>query len=446
MPALANRFRAQASEIFRAGVIAADPRLAVQRHLQTDGERLFLGLRSGNWRHIHLIGFGKAACAMTDAAQEIIPHAWLAERGIVVTNYDNVDLVKNCQVFGAGHPLPDASGLHAAKTVARRLAKAQAGELVLVMVSGGGSALLPYPAESLTLADKIATTQALLACGADIRQINCVRKHLSRLKGGGLARLAAPANLHALILSDVLGDDLSAIASGPTVPDDSTYADAIAILDSFGIGRQIPLAVQSHLQQGAQGLHPETPKSGDPLFIRTSHALIGGNTISVEAALRRAAELGYQTQLYSTQLCGEASAVAEEWALKAKALITEIREPVALIAGGETTVTLQGSGKGGRNQELALAFAISAERIGFCKGWTLLSGGSDGRDGPTDAAGAIVDGGTLTRIRAAGLDPAARLADNDSYPALQAADDLLITGATGTNVADLQILLLHPNE
>lgn len=451
MPAAESRLREHAADIFRAGVAAADPYLAVKRVLKVDSRQLHIGLdqrslRSGEWRRLHLLAFGKAACAMATAAQEIIPAPWLAGKGLAVTNYDNVVAVDHFDVLGAGHPLPDANGLQAAKTIAARLQSTHANELVLVLVSGGGSALLPYPADGISLADKVAATQLLLASGAGINQINCVRKHLSKLKGGGLANMAAPADLHALILSDVLDDDLSAIASGPTVADDTTFADALDILDAFGIRQRVPLVVQNHLQQGAQGLRSETPKSGDAIFKNTGHTLIGSNAISVDAALNAARGLGYQTRLYSKQLCGEARLLAEELARHALALSADITRPTALIAGGESTVTLKGSGKGGRNQEMALAFALAAERCGLNGSWTFLSGGSDGRDGPTDAAGGIVDSGTLQRMRNAALDPKAMLDDNNAYPALEAANDLLICGATGTNVADLQILLLHPHE
>ncbi|MDT4292322.1 DUF4147 domain-containing protein [Methylomonas sp. MO1] len=450
MPTREPSLREHATAIFQAGVAAANPYIAVKHFLNADSELLHIGspqtgYRSGDWRCIHLISFGKAACAMADAAQAIIPESWLAAKGIVVTNYDNIDVVENCQVFGAGHPLPDAAGLHAAKTIANRLSSAQSGELVLVLISGGGSALLPYPVAGINLADKIATTRLLLACGATINQINCVRKHLSQLKGGGLARLAAPADLHALILSDVLDNDLSAIASGPSVPDDTTFGDAVAVLKSFGIWQQIPLSVQKHLDEGVQGLQIETPKSGDPLFQHSSHTLVGSNSTSVDAAANAAADLGYQTQIYSKQLCGEARLVAEQLVQHALSISADIAQPTALVAGGETTVTLKGTGKGGRNQEMALAFALAAEKYGLNNAWTFLSGGTDGRDGPTDAAGGIVDNDSLQRIRDAALDPDAMLNDNNAYPALKAANDLLLSGATGTNVADLQILLLHPN-
>ena len=445
--------RNDALSIFQAGVAAADPYQAVKKCLYANGQQLEILLnlddlsqkRTGKWSKVHLIAFGKAACAMAKAAQEIIPAQLLADFGIAVTNYENVTAIDNVEVIGASHPLPDEAGLNAAKKCAERANKAQKGELVLVLISGGGSALIPYPVDSITLQEKCATTDLLLACGATINQINCVRKHLSQLKGGGLARLAVPADLHAYILSDVSGDDLSAIASGPTVPDPSTFNDAIAVFTAKGIWNKVPAKVQQHLEQGKLGNVPETPKPGDNAFKSVTTTLIGSNAISVNAALKTAQDLGYEAQLYDTHLCGEARHEAEKWAHYAKQLVDNgIDKPLALIAGGETTVTLKGNGQGGRNQEMALAFAIAAKQHGLTGCWTFLSGGTDGRDGPTDAAGGIVDQDTLKRMIQAGIDPVAMLNNNDSYTALKNSHDLLVTGATGTNVADLQVLLIQP--
>jgi glycerate 2-kinase len=446
--------RKDALSIFQAGIAAADPYLAVKKCLLADGRQLEILLsldnkaqkRTGKWSKVNLIAFGKAACAMAKAAQEIIPAHLLADFGIAVTNYENVATVEHVEVIGASHPLPDEAGLHAALKCADRISRAQEGELVLVLVSGGGSALIPCPAGPITLQEKIATTDLLLACGATINQINCVRKHLSRLKGGGLARLAAPADLHAFILSDVLGDDVSAIASGPTVPDDTTYADAIKVFNSKGIWDKVPANVRHHLEQGKLGKIPETPKPGDNVFKNTSHTLIGSNAISVNATLKAAQDMGYETQIYNTHLIGEARNEAEKWVLYAKCLINKgIDKPLALLAGGETTVTLTGNGRGGRNQEMALAFAIAAQQHSLNGSWTFLSGGTDGRDGPTDAAGGLVDQDSIQRMILAGIDPVAMLDNNDSYTALGSSQGLLDTGATGTNVADLQLLLIHPN-
>ncbi len=452
-PTSISAMRNNALRIFQAGIDAADPYQAVKRCLRVDNESIEILLaldgreqkRVGRWSSIHLIAFGKAACAMADAASDIIPARLLTGRGIAVTNYENIRAVDNVDVIGASHPLPDAAGLNAAKRIADQVQHAQQNELVLVLVSGGGSALIPYPVDSITLEEKIATTDLLLACGANINQINGVRKHLSKLKGGGLARMAVPADLHALILSDVLGDDLSTIASGPTVPDDTTYSDAIAVFKSKGLWDQVPAKVRQHLELGAFGSIPETPKPGDPAFTNTSHTLIGSNAISVDAIKKAAQYLGYESKLYSQNLCGIARDEAEKWVIHAQQLIAGgLNQPLALVAGGETTVILRGNGRGGRNQEMALAFALAAEKHGLNGNWTFLSGGTDGRDGPTDAAGGMVDPDTIKRMTAAGINPRERLENNDANAALSCSQDLLNTGATGTNVADLQILLIHP--
>jgi hydroxypyruvate reductase len=293
------------------------------------------------------------------------------------------------------------------------------------------------------LADKIAATNLLLASGADIGEMNTVRKHLSRLKGGGLARLAARADLHALILSDVLGDDLSTIASGPTVPDPTTFADAKAVLERRGVWQKLPATVRDHIERGVSEQLQETPKPGDPVFERTGSTLIGSNAVSLQAMRKAAEDAAFRVIIHDDCLRGEAREAAQGFVHAALAAAAAGGpRPLALMAGGETTVTLRGSGRGGRNQEMALAFALAAEKEGLSGNWAFLSGGTDGRDGPTDAAGGVVDPGTLARIRDGGADPAALLADNDSYRALSAADDLLRTGATGTNVADLQVLLI----
>lgn len=443
--------RSDAFTIFSAGIAAADPYLAVKKCLSVDKDHLAIrlniddpgNLRLGKWPKLHLIAFGKAACAMAKAAEEVIPESLWASKGLVVTNYENVAALEHAEVFGAGHPLPDAAGLKAARLIAEKAGRARAGELVLTLVSGGGSALIPCPVESVSLTDKGTVTGLLLASGATINEINCVRKHLSQLKGGGLAKLAAPADLHALILSDVLGDDLSSIASGPTVPDPSTFEEAIRILRDRDIWEQAPDTVRSYLLNGQLGQVPETPKPNDPVFQNTGHTLIGSNAISLRAAVQTARQIGYQTFIYSDHLCGIARDAAEQW-VKSIAARGQIQRPTAYLAGGETTVRLTGNGLGGRNQEMALAFALAAEKAGLDADWVFLSGGTDGRDGPTDAAGGQADSFTLARMRAQGIEPAALLDNNDSYHALQAAGDLLFTGATGTNVADLQILLIRP--
>lgn len=441
--------RKSAVEIFQAGVNAADPYQAVKRCLSAENSQLqillddFGATRTGQWPKIHLIAFGKAACPMLKAALSSIP-PHLTGYAIAVTNYENVANVERANVIGAGHPLPDDAGFNAAKECAEIAENAKEGELVLVLVSGGGSALIPYPVESVSLPDKIHVTQLLLASGATINQINCVRKHLSQLKGGGLARMIAPADYHALILSDVLGDDLSTIASGPTVPDETTFVDAVEVLQSKNIWDKAPQSVRQYFEQGRLGKVQETPKPNAPCFKQGSHSLVGSNKISVKAIFQTALKQGFAPSTYSDNLCGEAQDAAEKLVLFAKNFKHESKVPIAILAGGETTVTLKGSGLGGRNQEMALAFAIHAEQHNLPGNWVFLSGGTDGRDGPTDAAGGIVDSTTIRRLVSVGVNPSDKLANNDSYSALKSSQDLLMTGATGTNVADLQILLIKP--
>ena len=452
-----DELRELAQDIFMAGVEAADPAAAVKRALKVEGHRFEIlispgvpdsELRSDSWTAIRPIAIGKAAIAMGRAAAALLPERLFRGGGLIVTNHENAasgEEVPGFDVIGAGHPLPDESGLHAGQRVMEIARQAGEGELLLVLVSGGGSALLPAPAPPITLAEKIATTDLLLASGADIVQMNCVRKHLSALKGGGLARQAAPASLHALILSDVIGDDLSAIASGPTVPDATSFAEAIAILEQGGVWDRAPESVRRHLEAGRDGIIEETPKPGDAIFERTGATLIGSNGMSLAATEKRAQDLGFETRIVSRALCGEARAAAGRLLDEIPAASAAPGRPLALLAGGETTVTLRGDGRGGRNQELALAFALGAAERGLKGRWTFLSGGTDGRDGPTDAAGGLVDPGSVARITAAGGDPDALLANNDSYRALSLSEDLLQPGATGTNVADLQVLLFQPD-
>ncbi len=452
-PTLIVELRADAVSIFLAGIHAANPFQAVAGCLLAGPHHLEISLnpeqpdlkRIGRWSSIITLAFGKAACAMADAVQSIIPEHFRADPGIVVTNYENVRAVPNFDVYGAGHPFPDHAGEEAAHHIQQRLSATRPGTLVLVLVSGGGSALLPSPIPPITLAEKVATTDLLLASGASIEQINCIRKHLSVLKGGGLSKLAAPADVHSLILSDVLSNDVSAIASGPTVPDPSTFAEALAILQTKRIWDKLPETVQQHLLAGYQGRITETPKPNDSLFKHTSYTLIGSNRQSLNAIKQAAKMLHYQTIRYHYPLLGEARLKATKLVNYIAQLIqTGINQPTAIVSGGETTVTLNGNGKGGRNQEFALAFALAAEQqLPPC--WVLLSGGTDGRDGPTDAAGGLVDPSSMDRLRQLGRDPQLLLDNNDAYHALKPINDLLITGPTCTNVADLLIVLLHPS-
>jgi glycerate-2-kinase len=308
-------------------------------------------------------------------------------------------------------------------------------------LTGGASALLVAPAEGISLEDKIRTTELLLRSGADIRELNAVRKHLSRVKGGHLAEKMAPASILALVISDVIGDDLSSIGSGPAVADPTTFSECRRIASRYGLAERLPASVRRRLEEGAAGIHPETPKPGDPSLALVRHVILASNRLSLEAARVRAEELGFETRVFRSDMVGNVHEVASQLSAKLVEISRGSTRPTALVAGGELTLTVKGAGLGGRNQEFAL---VSARDLEGASGVVLLSAGTDGTDGPTDAAGAFADGTTWERARRAGLDPRSMLADNDSYPLFERLGDLLKTGPTGTNVNDLVIALFHP--
>ena len=444
------QMRGHARTMFADAVAAADPRAAVVRTLhkqpnssqiQSTAKPQSFQLQEFSRRKVRVVAFGKAAITMTEGALECVPEDLLIEAPVAVTSYENVIQHSKIQILGSSHPIPNADGLKAARKIAKTVRAAKADELILALISGGASALLPMPPPSITLEDKRNATQLLLTSGADIHEINTVRKHLSELKGGGLARLAYPAALQALILSDVLDNDPGTIASGPTAGDLTTFSDAKGVFLRRGIWEQIPNSIQAHLDRGCDGLIDETTLPEDEIFRDVSNTIVGSNLISLDSICQSAKSAGYDVQIVSKALTGEARSVAEKFLMRASA---PIERPTAFVAGGETTVTVRGSGLGGRNQEMALTFAIDADSRFNNLSWVFLSGGTDGIDGPTDAAGGLVDPGTIARIHNAGYDPRLLLDNNDAYHALDHAGDLLVTGATGTNVADLQILLIHP--
>ncbi|MFP4394445.1 MAG: glycerate kinase [Anaerolineales bacterium] len=426
---------------------AVNPYRAVKNVLRREAARVHIGAEmtwdmedcAGLW----LIAAGKAAVPMAQAAVDELGAA--LARGVVVTKHEHAaghTLPARLEVIEAGHPVPDEAGLASARAMMSLARKATAEHRVLVLLSGGGSALLPLPAADLTLEDLQTTTGQLLRAGATIDEINAIRKHLSQLKGGQLARQAAPAPVVALILSDVVGDPLDVIASGPTAPDPTTFADAQAVLARYDLHERVPARVQETLAAGAAGELRETPKPGDPLFARVRNVIIGSNRRAAQAAVETAERLGYRALLLSTFIEGEAREVARV----AAALVKGIRAhgdplppPACLIWGGETTVTVRGAGRGGRNQELALAAALA---LAGRPDWAIMALATDGADGPTDAAGAIVDGETIPRARERGWDPHATLAANNAYPLLDAVDALINIGPTGTNVNDLLVILV----
>ena len=438
-----NELRTHARNIFSAALIASDPGAAVKTNLRLRGDRLHVAGRAYELaliRRIFVAGCGKASAPMASAVEALLGDK-IAD-GVIVVKYGHGLPLKKVRVVEAGHPIPDQAGLDGARRVVELLHNCEERDLVLFLISGGGSALLPFPADGLSLADKQQATEALLKSGAGIGEINALRKHLSRLKGGQLAKLVAPARLIALILSDVVGDALDAIASGPTAPDNSTYDECLQILRRYRLHDRIPSAVIDYLQSGADGKHDETPKPSDAIFQKVQNVVIGSNRIAVEAARQRADALGYHTMILGDSIEGESRAVARSHASLMQEIARTnkpIPRPACVISGGETTVTVSGDGVGGRNQEFALAAAIEIDGL---KDAVLLSGGTDGTDGPTDAAGGIIDGSTVERGKAKGLDARDFLNRNDSYHFLRATDDLLVTGPTLTNVMDLQVALI----
>ena len=426
--------RRHALSIFRAAVAAADPRRTVRETLRLAGLSRF--------RRIFAVGAGKASAAMAQAAEQALGRRITG--GWINTKDGHGAPLARITVHEASHPVPDARGVEGARRIAEIAAQAGEGDLLLCLISGGGSALLPLPMPPVTLEDKQETTRLLLACGATIHEINAVRKHLSAIKGGRLARLAWPAHVLSLLLSDVIGDPLDVIASGPTAPDTSTFASAWAVVEKYGLAGKIPAAARELLQQGLAGKVEETPKPDDPCFRRVTNRIVGSNRLAVDAAVRKARELGYRPLVLSTTIEGETRDIAAMHAAIAREIVAAgrpARPPVCVISGGETTVTLRGGGLGGRNQEFALAAAIALEGV---PGVLVFSAGTDGTDGPTPAAGAMADGATVSRAAALGLDARRMLAANDSYHFFEPLGDLVVTGPTGTNVMDVRLMLVRP--
>ncbi len=420
--------------IIAAALAAVEPGHAVRQTLHA------LETRSAP---IRLLAVGKASVPMAEAALAILGQQ--VRDGLIVTKQGTVPatMVTDPRVtlIEAGHPIADAQSLRAGETIARYLASTLADDLVLVLLSGGGSALMTLPVDGVTLADMQMLNQLLLACGAPITAINTVRKHLDRVKGGGLARMAYPAAVNTLILSDVIGNQLEVIASGPTVADPSTYQDALAVLQQYGLTAQVPTAIRRYLEAGDQGQRPETLKPGDSVFARCGTEIIGDISLAVSAAHEQAQQEGFHSLILTTRLVGEAREVGHVLAAIAKEMAltgNPVPRPAWLIIGGETTVTVRGPGQGGRNQELALAMV---QNIAGLERIAVLTLATDGGDGPTDAAGAVVTGETWSRAKQLGLDPAEYLSQNNSYPFFAALEDSIRTGPTQTNVNDLLVIV-----
>jgi len=449
-------YRKDLKDIFLAGVDRVNPRQMILSKVKKEGNSLLIELDDetltfnlNDYKQIFVIGAGKATAPMA-AALEIILGARIS-RGIISVKYGHTAELDLIKMIEAGHPVPDENSNLAAKEIADLARQADKDTLVISLISGGGSALLSLPwsddTVSLSLADKQETTKLLLECGAAIQEINCIRKHISGIKGGRLASLIHPATCINLILSDVIGDRLDSIASGLTVEDGSTFVQAVEILDKYNIRDKVPSGVRSIMERGLSGELADTPKKGDPIFEKVSNCLLGTNRAALLASEKRAGELGYQPVILSSRIAGEAREIAKFYlgtALDCSGIMDGSARPLCIIGGGETTVTLRGKGLGGRNQEMALSFLNEMRdipdetaRIFF------LSGGTDGNDGPTDAAGAYAELGIFESGLTEGLSIQEYLNNNDSYNYFKQADGLLLTGPTNTNVCDIQLVIVE---
>jgi glycerate 2-kinase len=426
-------------DIFYKSVEAVDPYRAVS----AKRDQILALVREKRLEKICLVGFGKAAVPM---AKALLDNAGdIDTSGILITKYGHVgseSFDENILVCEAGHPVPDESGYKSTQKALGLLQNADSKTLVVFLISGGGSALLTSPCEGITLKEKQMVTDLLLKAGANIKELNTIRKHISAVKGGRLAEVAHPASCMSLILSDVIGDPLDAIASGPTVPDPTTYGQACSIINKYDLAGRIPERVMEHLNKGEKGVISETPKHGAPAFHGTQNIIVASNTLAIEAAKKAAEAAGYKTTVLSTELSGEASDAARYLVRSAREFKKAMApgEKACLIAGGETTVTVKGEGKGGRNTEMALVFGMEIDGE---TGIEFMSAGTDGQDGPTDAAGAIADGNLVSGAVRLGVDPKDFLVRNDSYNFFAKTGGLIISGPTGTNVMDIQVIFLE---
>jgi len=439
-----EKLRSDTVSIFRACLDAADPEKAVKRFVTLDGDDLVIAqdmrVKLADLDRVFVVGAGKASAPMAKALEEMLGDRISA--GVLCVKYGHGLELKRVKVREAGHPVPDKPGEDAARDISDLLRSAGPRDLVLACISGGGSALLPGPPDGVTLEEKQALTRKLLAVGANIHEMNVIRKHLSVTKGGGLMRMAHPALVVNLMLSDVIGDDPGTIASGPFAPDSSTFEDALRILDRYKLMDVTAQGIARRFRAGANGEIPETPKPGDVIFGNVANVIVGSNTLSLEAGRRRAKELGYHALILSSSIEGdtrEAAGFHVALAREVRGTGNPVEPPACILSGGETTVVIKGAGSGGRNQEFALAATRDVARI---RDSLIFSAGTDGTDGPTDAAGAFVDSSTLDRALSEGLDPDAFLENNDSYHFFSSLGDLVVIGPTRTNVMDVRIILL----
>ena len=445
--------------IFKAGLDRVDPYRMLIDNLSFDGRTMTVKLDESlhsisldHYTKVVVIGAGKATAPMAMALEQILGDR--LDGGLIVVKYGHVEKLERIETVEADHPVPDANGRRGAEKIISIAEQADERTLVISLISGGGSALIPLPYEhgdhTLSLEDKQKTTGLLLACGADIEEINCIRKHLSMIKGGRLLEKLAPARSINFILSDVVGDALSSIASGITCSDPTTYEDAWKIVKKYQIEARIPETARLLLESGLRGEVAETLKPGHPALALTENILIGTNTVALTAAAEEARRRGYEVIKLSSRIVGEAREVAKVLAgiaIDCAVQSTIASPPVCILSGGEPVVQIRGNGKGGRNQEMALAYLMEMERHqSLCKEVSFLAASTDGNDGPTDAAGAFADLELLERARSTQLDLGAYLNNNDSYHFYDRINGLLKTGPTNTNVCDLHLSLVVPKD
>jgi hydroxypyruvate reductase/glycerate 2-kinase len=426
-----------------AGVRSVLPDKLITGLMKLEGSLLTIGehkLDLESIRNIYVIGAGKASAAMGHYVETIL--GTRITGGHIVVRYGYSCKLKRIVVTEAGHPIPDSNGFKATEEIIKISGKASDNDLVICLISGGGSALMADLPEGLLPEELYIINNLLIRCGATIDEINCVRKHLSLVKGGQLTRIVKPAKLVTIIISDVPGNPLEVIASGPTVPDPSTFSDALKIIEKYNLKPDITSGIMNYLKDGSLGIHPETPKPGDPVFEGTLNILAGTNQVALDAAKSKASVLGFKTYIIDTELHGDVENICESVINTAISFKNnkEIPKPVCLLYGGETTIRIRGDGLGGRNQHLALSAAIRLRNLPFI---TFLSAGTDGTDGTTDAAGAVVDSGTVSRALSLNEDPEKYIYEYDSYNFFKRVGGHIFTGPTFTNVMDMLILLLE---
>jgi len=441
------RLRRDALLVFEAGLKAASAADAVKKFLTLKNDTLQIDRLEYNlrrFRRIYLLGAGKACADMALSVEGILGDK--ITESVVSVPYGFGSKASYVRVLEASHPEPDQNSLNNATEILNLAEEADEGDLVICVISGGGSSLLLAPPDGIPLADIVVMNSELLRSGADIREVNTIRKHVSKIKGGRLALKIFPAALVTLIVSDVVGDELSSIASGPTVPDNTTYGDCLNIIEKYGLERHFPQSIMQHTLRGDRGLVDENPREGDAAFRNSYSLVIANNSTSLKAISGRAEGMGYEVVSLSSTVAGDTQDAAQTHARLAREILTEkdpVGPPACIVSGGETTVRVTGGGKGGRNQQFVLSAALEIDGLPV----SVLSLGTDGIDGSTDAAGAVCDGNTVIRARQSGLDPVSYLRRNDSYSFFERLGDLVVTGPTGTNVMDIHIVMVgSPDE